>query len=119
MRLRNLLKQLKAQFMIQANDAVVSAQETLRQVYSRAGEVQPYGLQLEEEYLSDDESSWLVTLSFLSDIEKDEPTGLGALLPPSDSDGTKIRKKRIYKTFEVGADSGNFMGMRIRPVVSA
>ncbi len=105
--------------MIQANHAVIAAQEALGQFYIRANEVQPSGQQLEEVYLSDDESAWLITLSFLSDVEPDEPTGLGALLPPSDSNGNKLRKKRIYKTFEIDANTGEFRGMKIRPVVSA
>lgn len=106
--------------MIPVQLAVQIAQQKLQELYPVGGTPYAMGMQLEEVYLSDDEISWNITLSFLSDLEPDELTGLGALLPlpVTDSNGKSLRKKRVYKTFEIDATKGEFRGMKIRPVAS-
>lgn len=106
--------------MIPVQFAVQVAQQKLQELYPLDDTPYAKGMQLEEVYLSDDETSWNVTLSFLSDLEPDEMTGLGALLPLplTDSNGKSLRKKRVYKTFEIDAMQGEFRGMKIRPVAS-
>lgn len=99
--------------MIDIKQAVSAAISHLVKLYS-----DPPSLQLEEVFLSDDESDWLVTLSFLAPMDEDEVVvgqyGMLARLQHAMVDTKKLVRK--YKMFEVDGDSGEVRSMKIRPV---
>ena len=103
--------------MINIKQAVAAAEQHLKDLYGN-----PPSVQLEEIYLSDDESSWLVTLSFLAPIADDERSV--SLLNSYATALSEIAKElgkrlvRKYKTFEVDRNSGEVRSMKIRPVPS-
>jgi hypothetical protein len=101
--------------MVEIKQAVDAATQHLTALYSN-----PRGVQLEEVYLSDDESAWLVTLSFLAQADEEEifagPYGVVAQYR-TELLGKK-RLVRIYKSFEVDGEKGTVRSMKIRPIPS-
>lgn len=92
--------------MINVKDAVAAAEEFARSLYEDS---ELRHLRLEEVELSGDERSWLVTLGWV------EPAvargGLSLALP-----STLEKLPRVYKTFNVDAESGEVHSMKIRNV---
>ncbi|MEX0643017.1 MAG: hypothetical protein WD468_09975 [Pirellulales bacterium] len=101
--------------MIDIKQAVEAATKHLISLYGN-----PRSLQLEEVYLSEHESSWLVTLSFLAEADEEEvlagPFGVSLQLEKSLLGKTRLVRK--YKSFEVDRSSGEVRSMKIRPVPS-
>lgn len=94
--------------MISVKHAVRSATDQLLGLY---GDV--LNIRLEEIFLSDDESAWCVTLSFLAPISQEETE------PSSDNAAAPLSlKQRYYKTLEIDANTGNFRALKMRPVPS-
>jgi hypothetical protein len=100
--------------MIEIKQAVKAAIDHLAALYGN-----PRSLQLEEIYMSEDDRSWLVTLSFLAEADEEEvfsgPYGVVAQLARGADTKRLVRK---YKTLEVDGESGEVRSMRIRPVPS-
>lgn len=97
-------------------DAVSLAREKLLEFYEDASSVQ-----LEEVGLTDDESLWLITLSFLTKPVRNQICSI-ELDPGYRSqveDELGIVLARQYKLFEIDRRSGKFHAMRIRDVTSA
>jgi hypothetical protein len=101
--------------MIEIKQAVEAARNHLISLYSN-----PRGVQLEEVYLSDDESAWFVTLSFLAQADEGEifSGSYGMLRQFEQQISGKTRLVRTYKSFEVDGESGAVRSMKIRPVPS-
>ena len=103
--------------MIEIKQAVLAAERHLKELYG-----DPPSIQLEEVYLSDDETSWFITLSFLAPIaENERSVSLWAPYATIASEAAKgfgERLVRKYKTFEVDRNSGEVRSMKIRPVPS-
>jgi hypothetical protein len=101
-------------FMIDIKRAVKEAMDYLASLYEN-----PRSVQLEEVYLSDDEASWLVTLSLLTEADEEEIlTGTYGVLAQALRGVESKRLVRRYKTFEVNRDTGEVRSMKIRPVPS-
>jgi hypothetical protein len=104
--------------MIDIKHAVRAAETYLKSVFD-----DPPSIQLEEIYLSDDDASWFVTLSFLAEESEDERSI--SLLAPYGAIASEMSKalgKRLvrkFRTFEVNRTSGEVRAMKIRPVPSA
>jgi hypothetical protein len=90
--------------MINVKEAVKAAHAFARDMYADA---ELERLQLEEVELSDDERTWHVTLGWT------DPAVTGTALPGL---LTGPGLPRIYKTFEVDADTGRVRSMKIRDV---
>jgi hypothetical protein len=94
--------------MVAARKAVESAEGFLRNVYANQA---LQDLRIEEIERAEDNSQWLVTLSFLQklDVEDDSLNSLAkSAFGPSGLD-------RVYKLLRVTAD-GNVQSMRIGPL---
>lgn len=101
--------------MIDIKQAVEAAKQHLITLYGS-----PRGVQLEEVYLSDDESTWLVTLSFLASADEEEvfEGQIGVIAQYEKELMGKKRLMRKYKSFEVDRETGTVRSMKIRPVPS-
>jgi hypothetical protein len=99
--------------MIEIKQAIEAAKQHLTALYGN-----PRGVQLEEVYLSDDESSWIVTLSFLAQADEEEVFvgQIGVVIQYEKELVGKKRLVRSYKSFEVDGESGSVRSMKIRPV---
>jgi len=86
------------------------AVQAARQYMNRAFEGRLEDVQLEETELSDDETKWLITLSYL----RTEPPRDSILAAAA---GTLFPEKiRVYKTITVDARTGLARSMKIRKV---
>ena len=93
--------------MVSARKAVESAERFLRGIYANK---ELNRLRIEEIEKTEDNSQWLVTLSFLlqEDPENDSPlTGMSSIL------GSGL--DRVYKRLRVSTD-GDVQSMRIGPL---
>jgi hypothetical protein len=91
--------------MIEVKQAAKIANDYLNDLFS---ESPPQGTLLEEVELEEDEGVWLITLSFI------DPTNvLGKALAGVYS------APRKFKTFEVSAEDGRVLAMRIRTLTQA
>jgi hypothetical protein len=101
--------------MIDIRQAVDAAIAHLNKLYGNVN-----SLQLEEVFLSDDETDWLVTLSFLAPVDEEEVIvgqyGMIARVQQAMLDKKKLVRK--YKSFEVDGETGEVRSMKIRPVPS-
>ena len=102
--------------MVAIRDAVSIAQKTLGDFFPDVA-----GVQLEEILVSDDERYWWVTLSYLAPLAEKE-------VPPRSIYAEAIRRAwesssgftgeprlvRIYKSFGIDRQSGEFHEMKIR-----
>jgi hypothetical protein len=95
--------------MIEIKHAVTAAIDYLVQLYD-----DPPGVQLEEVFRSEDDASWLVTLSFVAPVVSEELSYVQKLGMGVHS-ANVIRK---YKALEVNGTTGEVQSMKIRPVPS-
>ena len=78
-------------------EAVAKAEEFVRSLYAKDDLT---GLRLEAVELSDGETDWIVTVSFLPRVYPDETSGGSALL------GGPVINRRLYKEISVRASDG-------------
>jgi hypothetical protein len=94
--------------MIGVRDAVERAIAHLREMQELAGE-QVSGLEVEEVEeveKSSDDRQWSITLSYLR-----KPSSLSQMIG-----GSSLPKERVYKDFNVDAETGEVRSMRIRQI---
>jgi hypothetical protein len=89
--------------MIDVKEAVQRAKQYLTELFSSE---QPQFLRLEEVELSEDESTWRITLSFFPGTA---PGSLAAALG--------VQEKREYKTVAIRATDGQVQSVKIRQLV--
>ena len=84
--------------MIQIKEAIEKAKNSVNDIFG-----EPEKLQIEAFTLSEDKSSWNIMYSFW---QKSEPVSqLQTVLG--------ITGKRVYKTLEIDAESGDLIGMKV------
>lgn len=93
--------------MIGVKEAVAAAQQYVRELYSKTDLKH---LRLEEVELSEDERYWYITLGWAESGVR-LPTSLSAVL----SSEVHVLP-RVYKTFEIDAQTGAVKSMKIREV---
>ena len=96
--------------MIDVREAIKSAMEYVKDIYS--GQRELTDLALEEVVLAEDESEWLVTVGFQAIGYRYESGGdRGGLFP---THGGWQRTPREYKVVQVDAHTGKIRSMRMR-----
>jgi len=93
--------------MISAKEAVVKAKDAIRNL--GAAEEFP-DLRLEEVMLDPEGNRWLITLGYFR--EKSFTRRASSLIPPKND----FIENRDYKQIEISADTGEFLGMKIRNI---
>jgi hypothetical protein len=99
--------------MIEVKQAVSTAIDSLKNFYG-----EPQDLLLEEVYRSEDGKYWLITLGFsvpgpsiqMPNIPGNPLLSISTALNPT---------RRLYKVFQVDAETGKFVSMKIREAEAA
>lgn len=96
--------------MITPREAVARAEEVARELYEGTN---LRGLRLEEIARSPDDKYWDVTLGWVEpEYRTINPANLLGMWSATDI----VKLPRVYKTFQIDAESGAFHEMRIRDV---
>ncbi len=93
--------------MISVKDAVNAALDWAREIYA---DTELQHLRVEEIKLSEDEKAWSITLGWI------EPAVRSNAVTLANINGTLQKLPRVYKIFEVDAETGSVRSMQIRQV---
>ena len=94
--------------MIDVKQAVQAATQYARDLFA---DQELRHLRVEEVELTEDRSIWNITLGWVEPAIRTRPS-----LVPSYADGGVVKLPRVYKVFDVDAESGEVRAMKIREV---